>query len=212
MNKIIIPSVFYFFIFIVCFSVYGQKQLKPSTAEKYWAISHLPRLKKAIRITREVQAVVDSLAISETLGKNSTGGTLDAFRHAFWMYRLAENIGCRAAKSLGEAHEKGNYQFFKKKRNEDGVLPDQKSSLMDLYNNGVGLEFYKLYKGESLSKSKIIQLLISQIRSGKMKILLKNSLGEYLNCNGKILDKQYLKGKWKNDKCLVASNRWMYQF
>ena len=39
---------------------------------------------------------------------------MDAFRHAYWMARLRQEIGKTAARSLGKAHEKENYQTFKK--------------------------------------------------------------------------------------------------
>ena len=62
------------------------------------------------------------------------------------MARLTQGIGRRAAYSLGKAHEKGNYQTFKNRQLEDGILPDKPSSEMDLYNNQIGISIGKRFK------------------------------------------------------------------
>ena len=49
------------------------------------------------------------MKLSPLLDKDPSGGQVDAFRHAYWMARLNEEIGKNAAKSLGKAHEKENY-------------------------------------------------------------------------------------------------------
>lgn len=49
----------------------------------------------------------------------------DAFRHAYWNYRMTQSIGGSEAKKFGDAHERDS-------GNEQG------ETLMDLYNNDVG--------------------------------------------------------------------------
>ena len=34
----------------------------------------------------------------------------------------------------------------------------------------------------------------------------KNKKGDYLTCEGEIISPESLKGKWQNNKCLIASN------
>jgi len=44
------------------------------------------------------------------LDGDASGGQVDAFRHAYWMARLHQEIGKRAAFSLGKSHEKENWK------------------------------------------------------------------------------------------------------
>lgn len=108
--------------------------------------THLFKANKAYKTTVYVKKVVDSLKQKEVFGTHDVGNQLDAFKHAFWSWKLADVIGSRAAKSLGIAHEKGNKQFYDKGKLEDGFLSDSISSVMDLYNNKMGLIFQKNIK------------------------------------------------------------------
>lgn len=181
----------------------GRKFSKLSSPEKCWVIFHPFKAKRAYRISNEVQRVSDSIQQTNLLDKDKNGGQVDAFRHAFWMASLAQRIGRRSAKSLGKAHEKGNYRQYKKGKIEDGSLPDFKSSEMDLQNNQIGIEIYR--KNKKASKQELIQIIIQQIKSGKLKILKKDKNGYYLNCNGSLIPKNEYYGKWKNSKCLIPS-------
>ena len=78
------------------------------------------------------------MQVNSVVGKDNNGGKLDAFKHSYWMARLTQGIGKRAAFRLGKAHEKGNYQTYQRRRLEDGLLPDKPSTDMDLYNNNIG--------------------------------------------------------------------------
>ena len=120
------------------------------------------------------------------------------------MARLRQEIGERAARSLGKAHEKDNYLTYKKLKLEDGVVPDEIASEMDLHNNEEGLKLIR--KGSKVSKNGLIYRIINAICKGKMKIIKKNTKGHFLTCEGEIISKEELNGKWKNDKCLVSSN------
>ena len=94
--------------------------------------------KRAYDCTKYVVAAVDSLKRAGTIGTDHNGGSLDAFRHAYWMANLSSAIGSRKALKLGKAHEKGNYLEYKRHRLEDSILPDSVSCAMDLANNRVG--------------------------------------------------------------------------
>ena len=148
--------------------------------------------------------VTDSLENAGSLGKDRNGGDLDAFKHSYWMARLSQGIGTRAALRLGQAHEKGNYRDFKKGREEDGGLPDGPSSEMDLFNNQRGAALAS--ENPTADQGEIIRTLIDEVRNGGMRVLAKNEKA-FLDCQGRPLNDAQIKGQWDNPKCLVPSGR-----
>jgi len=118
---------------------------------------------------------------------------------------LSQHVSWRKARRLGNAHEKGNYLDYKKHRLEEGTLPDKISSDMDLWNNDVGLQIGKM--NAKISSDSLKTIVIGYIRNGKMKIIKKGSLGEFLDINNKIIPADSLKGKWENQKVLINSNK-----
>lgn len=181
-----------------------QRFKKLSYAEKTWTILHIFKAKKAYLIAKEAQYVSDSIAKTPLLDGDKSGGQVDAFRHAYWMARLNQEIGKRAAKWLGKAHEKANYQQYKNSLLEDGETPDKVSSEMDLYNNNIGLSFTQ--KGIPHLKDGLIYKIVNAILAGKLKTIKKDSKQNYLTCDGKLITQKELKGKWENNKCLMNSN------
>ena len=103
-----------------------EKFWKLSAPYKKWVVFHPFKAKKALEISIEATAVSDSIAITDVLDQDKAGGQADAFRHAYWMARLRQEIGKRAAISLGRTHEKDNYKTFKKHQTENGVVPEAK--------------------------------------------------------------------------------------
>ncbi len=195
------------FALLLQMNVYPQSAVKSffklSTPEKCWVIFHPFKAKKAFKITKEALFVTDSVIRLKIL-TDLNGGTADAFKHSYWLSRLTQEIGVKAALKLGKAHEKGNYQFYKKGKKEDGYLPDKPSSDMDLYNNDVGADL--ALKDLQVSKRTMTELIISAVKNGEMKILKKDSSGHFLNCKGKKIPLDSLIGKWENDKCLISSD------
>ncbi len=116
-------------------------------------------------------------------------------------YLYTKVIGRRRALSLGRKHEKGNYKGYKKRKLEDGEIQDKISSEMDLYNNEVGIEIG--VRSETLD---LENLIVKAILEGRCKIIKRDENGNFLDCDGHIIPKENLKGKWENDKCLVWSN------
>ncbi|WP_435261025.1 DUF6973 domain-containing protein [Tenacibaculum sp. nBUS_03] len=182
-----------------------EKFRKLSFPKKMWVLSHPFKAKKALLISKEATKVADSIKKSPLLDGDPSGGEVDAFRHAFWMARLRQKIGENAARSLGRAHEKENYQTFKKRKLEDGVVPDQISSCMDLFNNDVGLTFTK--KGSVTPKQGLIYQIINAMHQGRLKVIKKDKQGKFLTCKGDVISDESLLGKWENKKCLVFSNK-----
>lgn len=171
-----------------------------SCAEKCWVVWHPFVAKKALKISELARKTTEEIKTTKQLKGVGNGDQVDAFRHTFWMAKLTQEIGWRRAKKLGVAHEKGNYKEFKKNRLEDGSLPDKASSEMDLYNNNVGIEI-----GKKSSEFELKNIVIATILQGKCKIIKVDEQGNFLDCEGNAIAPEDLKGKWKNEKCLVES-------
>ena len=198
-------------ICVYSFSVNAQKSHteprsgKISCPEKRWAVFHPFIAKKTYTLTSEVLNITDSIKNTSMLDGDINGGQVDAFKHACWMALLSQQIKWRKALKLGKAHEKGNFKSFKKsKRKGIQTTHDERSSEMDLWNNKQGIEIGFALKGKDLII--IQQAIIDSIQSGKMKIIRKNSSGQFQDCDGNIILYDELFGKWENDKCLVPSN------
>lgn len=193
-------SIFLFFSFSVnLFSQSSFKKLSPP--EKCWAICHPFKAKKAAKVTREVQVVVDSVKRSGIIGSDNNGGNLDAFKHAYWMASVAMVIGRKQALKLGKAHEKGNYRQFKKQELEDAAMPDSISTVMDLRNNEFGVS--AVDKCGKLSQINIQKKIMDGLATGKLTVIKKDEFGNFLTCDGAVISLKEWKGKWGNPKCLV---------
>lgn len=202
-------SFFYILVFLFVNSfVYSQSSVKQffnlPRPEKCWVLTHPFKAKKAYRISMEARHKADSLAKTNTLDKDANGGQVDAFRHSYWQARLSCELSPKAALKLGKAHEKGNYIQYKKHRKEDGSIPDKISSDMDLFNNKVGV--YLADSANTCSPKELERIVIEAVKNGKMKIILKNKQGDFLDCNYNIIPPDSLKHKWINNKCLVRSD------
>jgi len=172
--------------------------------EKCWVISHPFKAKRAFKISKVTQALSDSIKNTNLLDGDANGGQVDAFRHSYWMAILSKEIGVKAARKLGKKHEKGNYIYYKKHKYEDGTIPDEISSEMDLFNNEIGITIFT--NNKDASKIDIQKATIQYIKEGRMRIIKKNDKGEFLDCKGNIISEAELKGKWKNNKCLIFSD------
>ncbi|QOD59882.1 hypothetical protein H9I45_11040 [Polaribacter haliotis] len=196
-----------FFVFVVSTNAQSDFKsfLKLSGPIKTWVLFHPFKAKKSLEISMETNRVADSIRKTNLLDGDPAGGQVDAFRHAYWMARLRQELGKSSARSLGKAHERDNYITYKKMKLEDGVVPDEISSEMDLYNNEEGLKI--ITRNSEVSKNGLIFRIVNAIHHGKMKIIKKDKDGNFLTCDGKIIPKESLKRKWKNSKCLISSNQ-----
>jgi hypothetical protein len=177
---------------------------KLSCAEKTWVITHLFKAKKAFKITKEAREETNHILHQNLLDTFPHGGRLDAFRHTYWMTRLTQCIGSRAARSLGKAHEKGNYRAFRKGRTEDGFLQDQTAVEMDLYNNEQGIQIGINNLQTTCDSLKTV--IISAIHNGQLKILKRSESGQLITCEGHIiLTAARSKKDWKLPYCLIPS-------
>lgn len=177
---------------------------KQSSPIKSWIITHPFKAKKARIISHEAVRISDSIAKTNLLDGDKFGGQVDAFRHAYWMAALHQNVGKNASKSLGLAYERSNKKTYKKQLRK-GKEPsyDEVSKQMDLFNNAVGLKFTQ--KNAKISKESLIYQIVKAIKQGEFRMLKKDTLGNFLNCKNEIIPKNELQ-KWKSKKCLIPSN------
>jgi len=200
-----------FSLLFVNTAIFGQNEKnkrkfqKISRPEKCWAISHPFIAKKTFLLTKKVKATTDSIGKLNILDGENYEGQLDSFRHSYWMAKLTQNIKWRKAWKLGKAHERGNYLTFKKgvKKGKEN-LPDKVSSEMDFWNNRVGIEIG--LNNKELCSIDLQKIILDSVGAGSMKIIKKNSVGDFLNENDNIIHPDSLLGKWENSKCLVPSN------
>lgn len=197
-----------FFTLLNSNNVFAQGTLKNFTKlscpEKCWVLRHPFIAKKAYKISIESAKKATELKSDSTLDDDTNGGQLDAFRHSYWMARTTQEFGWRRARSLGKAHEKGNYRDYKKHRLEDESLPDKQACEMDYLNNDVGIQIGK--DNLSSSEEELTLKIKNLILSGKLFVLKKDNQGNFLKCNGEIIPKEELKWKWESQKCIVPSN------
>lgn len=170
-----------------------------SKEEKRWAVFHPFCALKVRRITKTSLKEVERIKKTAQLDQYDNGGKLDAFRHVYTMALLAQKIKTSKLRKLGIAHEKGNYRQYKKGLNENGERPDSLSCVMDLFNNDIGLETGK--RNKSISADSLSIIVVKLINAGESYYFKRNTTGDYLDCNGQIIDPANWKGKWYIPKC-----------
>ena len=204
-----IKTLFVFFIALIS-SARGQSTAtsfrKLSRPEKCWVIAHPFIAKKAWHCTQRVRAVTDSIEKAGVLA-DGNGGHLDAFRHAYWMASLVQEISPRKAMKLGKAHEKGNYLDWKKGKNEDaGSRADSMSCVMDLQNNESGIAIGKKFRCDTASAKTLIREVLDSDANGNLVMLKKDESGNFYTCDGKPIDLTMYDKAWFIPKCLVKTS------
>lgn len=192
-------------LFSTTFLIGCSSNYQLNGAERWWIIKHPFAAIPARKITKEARELSRKMESDPRLDGDPDGGTVDAFRHSYWMARLSQQIKLKKALDLGKAHEKSNYRnFLKHKIVEEKSVQDSVATAMDLFNNSVGAFFGNNHR--SLPKDSLINELILLSHSGQLKVILKDNKGRSLDCNGKLLDSTEYPGKWINNRCLVNSN------
>jgi hypothetical protein len=96
----------------------------------------------------------------EIFGRNGHNDEADAFRHAYWSFRMAQTKGTHVAKQVGDGHERrpiSSYYDFS--LNNSGQPPGE--LLMDLHNNHVGRELFVASKGkDDISAMKVRDIVL----------------------------------------------------
>lgn len=180
-------------------------KLDVSCPEIWWGIGHPFISIKAFRISKQALITTRQIEKEKLLQNDWNGGQIDAFKHAFWMGLLTYKINRKQAIKLGIAHEKGNYKNFKKnlRRGRSGNH-DKAAQEMDLLNNETGASLAEQFSDADENEFK--EIIMDYIQAGRLKIIKKNNLGEYLNENDQIIPTAQLIGIWDNGKVLVDSD------
>lgn len=188
----------------LCISSQMFSQHEISKYEYRWAFFHPFAAKKIQKHLKEAMLVYQSVKSSKILDTVESGGTLDAFRHAYTMAYLSRFVKISKLRKLGKAHERGNEYYFYKNQQEFGERADSLACVMDLRNNELGFEIGK--NNKNASKDDLKNIIIEQIKAGNGWKLKKNNQNLYISCqNEPILIENY-KGKWFLPKCLIKSN------
>jgi hypothetical protein len=171
--------------------------------EKVWVATHPFIALKSLKISNEASKIAAEAINDIEMDGDYSGGQVDAFRHALWMAMLVQEISPKKAYKLGFAHEKGNKIDFKKKKLEEGRLPDSVSCEMDLKNNNVGLEIGKIHKNAT---TKELQIIVKQaVLDGQCYKIKKDKDRNFLDENDNIIPESEWIGKWINPKIIVDS-------
>lgn len=194
------------FLPLISFSQFPASEFKKiSRPEKWWVVLHPFVAKKAYNISREARSISKEMEQDTLLDHDPDGGQVDAFRHSYWMARLAQEMCWRKAYSLGKAHERGNYIDFKKHRSGEEYFSDSIAGSMDLFNNKKGLEIGR--KNKTISKEELQKLICTKILVGEMKVIMKDALGNSMDCKNNIIDLKKYSWKWNVPRCLVNSGK-----
>jgi hypothetical protein len=173
-------------------------------ALRAWALAHPFVVGRAQALAQESLQVADS--VGNTLDRDFVGGWADAFRHSYWMAITAQAIGPRRAQSLGEAHERGNYQTFRRHGTEDGAIQDRAASRMDLLNNAAGIALAQRLPTASHAalRDSVLQLL----RAGELYRIKKDAYLNSLDIDGSYIEPAAWLGKWENARVVVQGKDW----
>lgn len=173
-----------------------------SCKNKVWAIRNVSSLKKALVISNEVLNTMDSLYRENLFETNSEGSCLDAFRHIYWMYSLASEIGIEKSRRIGLIYEDYNQYVF-------SIRPcsgyDLAGRLMDEYNNELGL--YLFSKMGVREKEEVFEEIMNLISRGCARIVAKDELQRSLDANNNVIPESEWKSQWNNNRCLIKSNK-----
>jgi hypothetical protein len=199
--KIIFSGLFVFLFFSLSAQRFGNR----SFHEKKWALFHPFAALKTKKIYKQCRVFYLEVKKANVLDTFESGGKLDAFRHVFFMAAFSQKIKAKKVRKLGEAHEKGNYIHFKKGIKEEGEIPDSLATVMDLYNNETGIRIGVENKKIDLPLLK--ERVLDEMRSGKALYFKRNTKGEYLQCNDKVIRLEDYEKKWFIPKCLIDTSR-----
>lgn len=192
-------------IIVICICLVGQLSAgrpKTSRYEFWWSVAHPIAAIKINNCYKRLKPFYNENELKLQLDAYTSGGKLDAFRHVFYMAAFAQKVKPKKVLKLGKAHEKTNYLQFKKNKNEEGVLADSLSCVMDLLNNEIGVKLGSENKTCSLEDLK--QKALTLVKLEQVYFMAMDKDGRFLDCNNHVLDLTPYKGKWFVPKCLVG--------
>lgn len=144
---------------------------------------------------------VNKISKSDFQNSKLSEQEIDAFRHIYLMYKLSSKIGVEKARRFGNIYESYNKNIFFNKPNSGY---DRAGEWMDKFNNEIGIYLYLKYG--QISEEKLIQEIGYQIKKGNARMIKKDSIGNSLNVDNKIIETDIWIKNWVNDRVLIQSN------
>lgn len=189
-------------LILYCTSLPSQNTKDLGPAEWKWIVFHPFSALRVFSQRQEIKQCLKNHENHPLLDSFPSGGKRDAFRHCFTMAYLSQFVSPKKLRKLGMAHEKTNHRQFKKGKLEDEELPDSLSSVMDLYNNALGLHFWdSLVPSSTVSPDSLAKEIIQYIQKGKCIFFKRNNHGLFIDCQGNEIPKPEKKS-WFIPKCL----------
>lgn len=180
-----------------------QKYRSVPQAQKMWAVMHLRHAGEMYRISVECLDYAASQLGHYPLDSTSCGGTADAFRHVYWMARLAQKYRQRTCISLGRAYERSNRKTFRQQRRHGQFLYDRASQEMDLRNNLIGAELGRSMR--TADKMEVDDAVKKLIVTGQLYIIAISPDGNFVATDGSTVAPADVPKCWDNGKTLTMS-------
>lgn len=169
--------------------------------DKVWVISKPCSSLKVKKISNEVIYLTNKISKSDLINSKLSEQEIDAFRHISLMYKLSSKIGVEKARRFGNIYESYNKHIFFKNPNSGY---DRAGEWMDKFNNEIGIYLYLKYG--QISEEKLIQEIGYQIKKGNARMIKKDSIGNSLNVDNKIIESDIWIKNWVNDRVLIQTN------
>lgn len=169
--------------------------------DKVWVISKPCSSLKVKKISNEVIYLTNKISKSDLINSKLSEQEIDAFRHISLMYKLSSQIGVEKARIFGNIYESYNKHIFFKNPNSGY---DRAGEWMDKFNNEIGIFLYLKYG--QISEEKLIQEIGYQIKKGNARMIKKDSIGNSLNVDNKIIESDIWIKNWVNDRVLIQTN------
>lgn len=169
--------------------------------DKVWVISKPCSSLKVKKISNEVIYLTNKISKSDLINSKLSEQEIDAFRHISLMYKLSSQIGVEKARIFGNIYESYNKLIFFKNPNSGY---DRAGEWMDKFNNEIGIFLYLKYG--QISEEKLIQEIGYQIKKGNARMIKKDSIGNSLNVDNKIIESDIWIKNWVNDRVLIQTN------
>lgn len=190
-------------LFLLVTSVSAQT-VHTGIHEKLWALTHPIAAVRVKIIYKRCMPYYQKFCSDSVLDKHSAGGSLDAFRHCFFMAAFAQKINANKIRRMGEQHEKSNLSEALQHKSEFGETADSVSCRMDLLNNDIGIQLGKNNPGISLDS--LSKLVVFNIKQGNAFQLKMDPSGHFLDCAGMLIPSAQKGNTNKQKKCLVHTN------
>lgn len=180
-----------------------QKYRSVPRAQKLWSAMHLRHAADMYRISVECRDYAASQLGCYPLDSTSYGGTADAFRHGYWMARLAQDHSLRICISLGRAYERSNRMAFRQQRRQGQFLYDKTSQEMDLRNNLIGAELGR--RMPDADQTAVADAVKRLIVTGQLYIIAVTPDGNFVAEDGSTMAPDQVPKCWDNGKVLMKS-------